>query len=110
MQKSRINAADHDSCMQYIGVLSVIPTDELEIGVVYIQQNALQESQEWPFFNIYDISEHDIWKRTNNYLKRYNGHLNEKFANTYPSLFSFNVGFKWLNLIILCEQETLTVV
>ncbi|KAF1743306.1 hypothetical protein MXB_3030 [Myxobolus squamalis] len=67
--------------------------DELEIGVAYIQQNALQESNKWQYFwyyfkrrwlkpfalqiwNIYDISECNIRERINNYLERYNRSLN----------------------------------
>ncbi|KAF0992115.1 hypothetical protein HZS_170 [Henneguya salminicola] len=49
-QKYGIPAAERNSCMQFIGVLSVIPIDELEIGLAYIQQNTLQESKKWPFF------------------------------------------------------------
>ncbi|KAF0987000.1 hypothetical protein HZS_4879 [Henneguya salminicola] len=77
MHKYGIPAAERNSCLQFIGVLSVIPIDELEIGLAHIQQNALQESNEWPFFwfyfkrtwltrfepkmwNIYAISERDI--------------------------------------------------
>ncbi|KAF0986165.1 hypothetical protein HZS_5231 [Henneguya salminicola] len=50
MQKYKIPEAERNSCMQFIGVLYVIPIDELEIGLAYIQQNALQESNKWPFF------------------------------------------------------------
>ncbi|KAF1741290.1 hypothetical protein MXB_4368, partial [Myxobolus squamalis] len=55
MQKFRIYAAKHDSCMQYIGVLSVVPIDKLEIRVrTWITRF---DSKMW---NIYDISERDI--------------------------------------------------
>ncbi|KAF1740160.1 hypothetical protein MXB_2222, partial [Myxobolus squamalis] len=41
-----------------------------------------------------DISEHDIWRRTNNYLERYNRHLNKQFANSYPKLFDVIAGIQ----------------
>ncbi|KAF0990086.1 hypothetical protein HZS_2603 [Henneguya salminicola] len=111
MQKYGIPAAERNSCMQFIGVLSVIPIDELEIRVAYIQQNALHESNKCPFFysyfkttwltrfepkmcNIYAISERDIRGRTNTYLDRYNRHLNEHFANAHPNLFGFIAGIQ----------------
>ncbi|KAF0990239.1 hypothetical protein HZS_5417 [Henneguya salminicola] len=37
MQKYGIPAAERNSCMQFIGVLSVIPIDELQIGLACIQ-------------------------------------------------------------------------
>ncbi|KAF1741425.1 hypothetical protein MXB_1465 [Myxobolus squamalis] len=45
-------------------------------------------------WNIYDISEHDIRGRTNNYLERYNHHFNQQPANAYPNLFGFNAGIQ----------------
>ncbi|KAF0989591.1 hypothetical protein HZS_4204 [Henneguya salminicola] len=89
MQKYGIPAVERNSCMQFIRVLSVIPIDELEIGLATWFPRF--EPKMW---NIYDISKGYIRVRTNNYLERYNRHLNENFANTHPNLFGFIAGIQ----------------
>ncbi|KAF1740213.1 hypothetical protein MXB_5199, partial [Myxobolus squamalis] len=61
---------------------------KLEWGRTWITQF---EPKMW---NIYDISEHDIWRRINNYLECYNCYLNEQFSNSYPNLFAFIAGIQ----------------
>ncbi|KAF1744448.1 hypothetical protein MXB_1398, partial [Myxobolus squamalis] len=78
MQKFGIHAAKHDSCMQYIGVLSRTWITRFEPKML----------------NIYDISERDIRWRTKTYLERYNCDLNEQFENVHANHFCFIAGIQ----------------
>ncbi|KAF1741929.1 hypothetical protein MXB_4758 [Myxobolus squamalis] len=49
-------------------------------------------------WNIYDILANSIWRRTNNYLERYNCNLDEQFVNAYPNLFTFIAGIQKVDI------------
>ncbi|KAF1740230.1 hypothetical protein MXB_5624, partial [Myxobolus squamalis] len=101
--------------MQYIGVLSVIPTDELKIGVVYIQKKELQEEH----------GLHDLSLKCGIFMIFLSTIFGDEQITIWNAIIVTSInslripiqiylllllGFKRLNLMRLCEQETCTLV
>ncbi|KAF1741358.1 hypothetical protein MXB_4885 [Myxobolus squamalis] len=107
MPKPRIPAAEHNSCMQYIGMLSVIPIDELETGV--LRENGLRYlSLKCRMFMRFQSTIFGGEKITilNAIIVTSMNSLRMPIQNFLILL----LRFKRLNFNLLCEQETFTVV
>ncbi|KAF1741092.1 hypothetical protein MXB_3725, partial [Myxobolus squamalis] len=65
----------------------------LQLSATLVCKN-MKTAFEPKMWNLYDISEPDIWRQTNNYLEHYNRHFIEQFANAYPKIVAFISGIQ----------------
>ncbi|KAF1741119.1 hypothetical protein MXB_1972 [Myxobolus squamalis] len=77
--------------------MTIVPFNEINIAIKFIQTNEELKHENWPkFWIIFQkiINERNLQSRTKICLERYNRHLNKLFENAHPNLVSFIAAIK----------------
>jgi hypothetical protein len=110
MKKMKLPEDEMCICLQNMGFLTVIPKEEIEIAISFLEL-LLPDSSYWKMFWKYfrntwmvrfsptlwkssEVGIEEMERRTNNALERYNRRLNERFSTAHPNIGTFIEGLR----------------